>query len=149
MAQNDTPKLPVKFKSVAVGDLGPAEKREYRARTQRMTIVPERDPEGEATGMYRVATTSRSQYRVDIVNGVCTCKDYEYNRVAQERGCKHIQRILIEITEGDAPARGEPTDDFMERLGEQREALQKERKKHLDAVDSLNALIRPLERLEK
>lgn len=147
MAQSTTPALPDKFEGVDIDDLDSVAKREYRARTQRMTIIAEKDVHGDATGMYRVTSQSRSTYTVDVVNGACMCPDHEYNVTAQNHGCKHRMRVWIGITEGDLPAPGEPVTPYVQTLFDRRNDLQEERAGHLDAVDQLNALLRPLERL--
>lgn len=72
------------------------DRRTIRAARESMTIVP------EVPGMYRVYSGSKpSEYVVDVIEGVCECEDYRFN--APEEGCKHIQRVEMEIGEREIP----------------------------------------------
>jgi len=70
------------------------EKRTVRALTEYMTVLP-RDG-----GIYSVTTESGSEYRVDAVEGRCTCPDQQYN-LDDDESCKHVRRVAFAT--GDRP----------------------------------------------
>jgi len=72
------------------------ENRDVRALTEYMTVLA---MDGE---IYSVTTQSGSEYRVDAIEGRCTCPDYEYRDDVEE--CKHIRRVRFATGERSVPA---------------------------------------------
>lgn len=75
------------------GDVDPRDRRaaeEY--------LVPVKD----APGMFTVYSHEGHPRTVDVVQRVCTCKDFEYRQPAG--GCKHLRRVLMELGERPVPA---------------------------------------------
>jgi len=105
-------------------DLDALERREYRARTNLMVVIPTLDRHGKATGEYAVITESASPYmvtfRVDR-DVSCTCPDWQ-NR-APAGGCKHIRRVIYEGKETPLPAEDESAADYFETLDERMTAI--------------------------
>lgn len=71
-------------------------KRAVRALTESMTVYP------EGGDIYSVTTESGNEYRVDAVEGRCTCPDAEYNLDDDER-CKHERRVRFATGERAIP----------------------------------------------
>ena len=77
-----------------VGPDGPvADERQWRARTERMTVRPL----GE--GRYEVEGASGRHYLVSHSEGWCTCPDH----LMRGEQCKHRQRVALEIAAGSVP----------------------------------------------
>jgi hypothetical protein len=113
-------------------ELTGAERRMYRARNDRMVVVPQVGADQNATGLYNVYSESGNTYLVDIVGGEkCTCPDMKHNQPAG--GCKHIRRVLFMLEETALPAAGEPVEEFFDthltemarELRAEREALER------------------------
>lgn len=76
------------------GPDGPvADERQWRARTERMTVRPL----GE--GRYEVGGASGHHYLVSHSEGWCTCPDH----LMRGGRCKHRQRVALEIAAGSVP----------------------------------------------
>lgn len=98
-------------------DLDALERREYRARTNLMVVIPALDRHGKATGEYTVITESATPYTVEFrvdKDVSCTCGDWQ-NR-APAGGCKHIRRVLYEGQETSLPAEDESATDYFKEL---------------------------------
>ena len=70
------------------------EQRGVRALTEYMTVLP------LGGDVYSVTTQSGSEYRVDALEGRCTCPDHQYREVR----CKHIRRVVFATGERPIPA---------------------------------------------
>lgn len=83
------------FENVEYGGLDADGRREYRARTETMFVVPEVDGEGRCIGMYRLFSQSGGEYRLaESGDGLrCDCPD-------DNMACKHVRRVhnLLEGT---------------------------------------------------
>lgn len=105
-------------------DLDALERREYRARTNLMVVIPVLDDRGCATGEYTVITESATPYTVTFRTDrdvSCTCPDWQNRTPAG--GCKHIRRVLNEGQETALPTEGESAADYFEELDERMTAL--------------------------
>lgn len=103
------------------------EKRQCRARTDRMVVIPDLDRWGLCTGLYWVRTTG-GLYRVDVQQQrACDCPDAEYNR--PEGGCKHRRRIIMMLNDDDSrlPGPEECGIDYVHDLRDLRDDLVAER----------------------
>lgn len=105
-------------------DLDAEDKRAYRARTERMVVVPEADVDAACTGLYRVYSQSGKTYVVDSVQSRCDCPDMKHND--PDGGCKHVKRVEMMLNETSLPAPGEETTAYMDALGDLRERIQQE-----------------------
>lgn len=52
-------------------------------------------------GIYTVTGESNGTYQVDLLAGTCTCPDYEERE--PEGGCKHVQRVKMELEANTIP----------------------------------------------
>ena len=119
--------------------LGGDERRAVRARNESMIIVPQTDADGECIGMYDVHSQSGSHYVVVLDNERgCDCPDTQFNHA---ENCKHRRRVAMQITETDCPAPGQQIGEYGETLEEVREQLERERKRILDDLESLNGMM--------
>lgn len=66
-------------------------KRDVRALTEYMSVLPDTGPATGAHGLYRVVTESGSAYTVDTVTGACECPDARHRDVR----CKHLRRVAF------------------------------------------------------
>jgi len=73
------------------------EQRDVRALTEYMTTLP------VGGDMYSVTTQSGSEYRVDALEGRCTCPDKQYNLEDGEL-CKHERRVRFATGQWAIPA---------------------------------------------
>jgi len=73
------------------------EKRDVRALTEYMTVLP------LGGDVYSVTTESGSEYRVDALEGRCTCPDKQYNLNDGEL-CKHERRVRFATGERAIPS---------------------------------------------
>ncbi|WP_053966630.1 hypothetical protein [Haloarcula rubripromontorii] len=73
------------------------EQRDVRALTEYMTTLP------VGGDMYSVTTQSGSEYRVDALEGRCTCPDKQYNLKDGEL-CKHERRVRFATGQWAIPA---------------------------------------------
>ena len=73
------------------------EQRDVRALTEYMTVLP------VGGGVYSVTTESGSEYRVDGIEGRCTCPDKQYNLDDGEL-CKHERRVRFATGQWAIPA---------------------------------------------
>ena len=73
------------------------EQRDVRALTEYMTTLP------LGGNMYSVTTESGSEYRVDALEGRCTCPDKQYNLEDGEL-CKHERRVRFATGQWAIPA---------------------------------------------
>lgn len=74
------------------------EKRTRRAATESMTIV------ALGRGEYKVYSGTRNAYVVDVIEETCECADAEYNH--PDDGCKHRQRVEMELGQREIPDLG-------------------------------------------
>jgi hypothetical protein len=81
------------------GSLDGSGRRQRRARTERMVVIPEADRHGYATGLYQVVTTGGSYIVEPGQGGRCTCPDHQFNHAT----CKHFRRVTIMFGETDLP----------------------------------------------
>ena len=72
------------------------QKRDVRALTEYMTVLP------EGGDIYKVVTESGSSYRVDALEGRCTCPDKQHNLEDGEL-CKHERRVRFATGEWVIP----------------------------------------------
>ena len=90
------------------------EKRAHKARTERMSIVPQTDSEGVCVGIYTIHSASGLKYTVDLDRSHgCTCPDTTYN---QEPLCKHRRRVAMAVTQTDCPAPDHPLGNYQPRF---------------------------------
>jgi len=121
-------------------DLDGGQRRGYRARTERMAVLPEADENGDAT-IYEVYSASGKTYTVDLdARDRCTCPDTIHNQ--PEGGCKHRRRVAIEIDETGLAAPGQPVDEdrrdaVLRRLENERTRLMDELETVCDLIDRL------------
>jgi len=97
---------------------GPTESmagRPARAREEPMVVLPQADHTGDATGIYEVITDG-DVYTVDLQTGSCSCPDFRFNAGPNGDNCKHLNRVAIEINEGDLPATDVPVAPYQESL---------------------------------
>jgi hypothetical protein len=73
------------------------QKRDVNALTEYMTVLPQRGD------VYSVTTQSGSEYRVDALEGRCTCPDKQYNLDDGEL-CKHERRVRFATGQWAVPA---------------------------------------------
>lgn len=75
------------------------EKRDVRALTEYMSTLP------FGGSLYSVTTESGSEYLVDLLEGRCTCPDYEYNLPTDDgrEWCKHLSRVAFATGERAIP----------------------------------------------
>lgn len=78
------------------------DKRTIRAATESMTIV------ALGRGEYKVYSGTRKSYVVDLINETCECPDEEFNHPVD--GCKHRQRVCMELGQLPIPDLGRRTD---------------------------------------
>jgi hypothetical protein len=93
------------------------EQRDVRALTEYMTVLP------LGGDVYSVTTESGSEYRVDALEGRCTCPDKQYNLEEGEH-CKHERRVRFATGRWAIPAWTD-TDEVDGQLGEHVEGLPK------------------------
>jgi len=72
------------------------EQRSVRALTECMTVLP------LGGGIYSVTSESGKEYRVDGVEGRCTCADARHN-LADDEQCKHERRVVFATGEWAIP----------------------------------------------
>lgn len=73
------------FGSSGQKDDAEIQRRDVRALTERMSVLP------LGGDIYSVTTESGSEYRVDALEGRCTCPDHQYRDVR----CKHYRRVAF------------------------------------------------------
>jgi hypothetical protein len=83
--------------SSATADSIDLEERDVRALTEYMTTLP------LGGDVYSVTTESGSEYRVDALEGRCTCPDKQYNLEDGEL-CKHERRVRFATGQWAIPA---------------------------------------------
>lgn len=105
-------------------DLDADEKRAYRARTEHMVVLPQRDVDGAATGLYDVHSESGKTYVVDATEGRCDCPDMTHN--SPDDGCKHVKRVNMMLRDHGLPEAGEDTSDYMTNLSLTLDELEEE-----------------------
>jgi hypothetical protein len=66
------------------------DKRDVRALTEPMTVLPDEGRADGADGLFLVVSHTGNQYLVDTVTGACECPDAEYRD--PDGGCKHRRR---------------------------------------------------------
>ena len=136
-------------------DLSPNERRLYRARNERMVVVPQVGADGNATGLYNVYSQSGKTYLVDVAAGEkCSCTDMKHNRPSG--GCKHVRRCRIMLRETALPAAGDGVAEFFDshisvmasELRDEREALEQRKQTLGHFLDGLRDEYESLERDE-
>jgi len=83
--------------SSVTADCTDLEQRDVRALTEYMTTLP------LGGDMYSVTTQSGSEYRVDALEGRCTCPDKQYN-LEDGKLCKHERRVRFATGQWAIPA---------------------------------------------
>ena len=83
--------------SSVTADCNDLEQRDVRALTEYMTTLP------LGGDVYSVTTQSGSEYRVDALEGRCTCPDKQYNLEDGEL-CKHERRVRFATGQWAIPA---------------------------------------------
>lgn len=78
------------------------DKRTIKAATESMTIV------ALGRGEYKVYSGVKNAYVVNVLAETCECADAEYNHPVD--GCKHRQRVEMEIGQREIPDLGRRTD---------------------------------------
>ncbi|MFC7133759.1 MULTISPECIES: hypothetical protein [Salinibaculum] len=73
------------------------DQRDVRALTEKMTVLP------RGGDVYSVTTESGSEYRVDALEGRCSCPDKQHNLSDDER-CKHERRVRFATGQWQVPA---------------------------------------------
>lgn len=136
-------------------ELTPAERRQYRARNERMVVVPQIGADENAIGLYNVYTESGHEYTVDVAkDNKCSCPDMKHRDPAG--GCKHVRRVQILIRETALPDTGEPAEPFfnsalsemVSELREEREKLRQHEQTLNHFLDALRAEYESLQRDE-
>lgn len=76
------------------------DQRDVRALKEYMTVLP------LGGDVYSVTTQSGSEYRVDALEGRCTCPDAEYNLPTDDgrKRCKHAARVAFATGQRVVPA---------------------------------------------
>ncbi|WP_202614569.1 hypothetical protein [Halostella litorea] len=87
------------------------EKRDVRALTEYMTVLP------QGGDIYEVVSESGNSYSVDGIEGRCTCPDKQYNLEDGEM-CKHERRVRFATGQWAVPAWTDP-DAIDPQLGDQ------------------------------
>lgn len=89
--------------------------REKKAHAESIALVPEFDNYGyvgkRGSDSYTVFSASGSEYTTGSTGG-CNCMDAKMN--SPENGCKHNQRLIIELNRGLIPVPDTPVDEWME-----------------------------------
>lgn len=119
------------------------ETRAYRARNERMVVVPREDNHEVCIGLYDVVTTGGS-YVVDGVDGVCDCPDMEYNR--PDDGCKHVRRVAYMLERTSLPGEGEDSAGYNDALNQLHESLSSEIARLRDRLGETEELLATFER---
>lgn len=99
------------FLGVRETDLPRNAARTFRAATEPMFVIPVLDADDVATGLYHLVSGSTTTYTVDLVDGMHSCPDVEYNGDSYIGGCKHQRRVVMGVNRGDLPAPDEPLRD--------------------------------------
>lgn len=70
------------------------DKRDARALTEPMTVLPDEGTARGADGMYTVVSHTGNTHTVDTITGSCTCPDHQYNLPTDDgrETCKHAAR---------------------------------------------------------
>lgn len=76
--------------------------RTRRAATESMTVAP------VGKGRFDVYNREGHRYDVSLVEGTCTCPDFERRGASLPNGCKHIQRVEMEAGIRDTRPRPSP-----------------------------------------
>ena len=136
-------------------ELTPSERRTYRARNERMLVVPQVGADGNATGLYNVYSASGKQYLVDVFgDNRCTCPDQKHHR--PEDGCKHLKRVRIMLDATALPDVGERVAPFFDdalaetasELRVERESLDERKRTVSYFLDGLRSGFEEVERVE-
>lgn len=102
-----------------------ASSRVTKARSEKSVVVPVGDEYGYCTGEYLVFSESGSVYSVNIEGREsCECMDMTMN--SPSIGCKHINRVGIQMTEGRLPKPDDRVKDYVCWLSDQHEELRDE-----------------------
>lgn len=82
------------------GEEESTDRRTIRAATESMTVTP--------TGKARfdVYNVDGRRYGVNLIDGTCTCPDFERRGDTLENGCKHLQRVEMESRIREIPDLG-------------------------------------------
>jgi hypothetical protein len=88
---------PAEGESSVTDECADLEKRDVRALTEYMTVLP------LGGDVYSVTTESGSEYRVDALERRCTCPDKQYNLDDGEL-CKHERRVRFATGQWAVPA---------------------------------------------
>lgn len=111
-----------------------SDSREESAHMENIAVVPDFDQYGyvgkRGSANYTVFSGSGREYSTDPT-GNGSCMDMTMND--PEAGCKHNQRLMIELNRGLIPAPGESVDEWMETTLYERVVTAAE---HLDALQT-------------
>lgn len=135
-----------RFAGVDPDDLDEQERREYRAHTEAMLVVPEVDPDGDSTGLYRVFSESGSRYTVDLLDGRCNCPDVKHNDPPE---CKHEIRVAAMAANRSLPAPGQFAADYWASLEAEAADLRERKDALLDRVHALTAMLGAVEEMQE
>ena len=84
-----------------------------------LTVTPELGRARGADDLTLVTSQSGKEYLVDVRDGVCECKDYEYRAdELGDAGCKHVRRARIAMGKATIDAATLGTVDVDPQLGE-------------------------------
>ncbi|WP_135855291.1 hypothetical protein [Halorussus salinus] len=136
---------PTELKDADEDELATDEKRELRAHTQEMLIIPHADEDGYCTGTYDIHRPAKDPYTVnprelDESPSVMMCGDMQYRRPSG--GCKHIRRIQTMVEQDLLPDEDEDATEYLENLVDTYERLVEERDELTDQQARLRRQIR-------
>lgn len=136
---------PTELEDADEDDLATDQKREFRAHTEEMLIIPHADQDGYCTGTYDVHRPGKDPYTVnprelDESPSVMMCGDMQYRRPSG--GCKHIRRIRTMVEQDLLPDEDEDATEYLESLADTYEQLVEERDALADRQAKLRRQIR-------
>jgi len=126
-----------------MGNLDGDQRRTYRARTERMVVIPRINADDCCTGLYDVVSASGTTYTVGWGKGQSECKDAMFNN--PEHGCKHRRRVEMMVEEAQLPAPNEDASEYLSLLESTFDDLLTERERLLEELELLNHFISEVE----
>lgn len=135
---------PSELQDATESDLSGPEKREYKAHTEQMLVIPHVDADGICTGTYEVVRPGKTPYilnhrELDDGPTATMCPDAQYRNPTG--GCKHQRRIDALLDEGLLPEEGEDAAEYLDKLATTYEQLVEERKALIDRQAGLRRQI--------
>lgn len=82
------------------------DQRTLRAATEAMCVYRADEP-----GEFRVLSASNNTYTASLIEGTCTCPDFERRGESLPNGCKHLQRVEQEAGIREIPDEAGPRAD--------------------------------------